>query len=279
MGANVSNQQTDILNKTTQRIINEQLTAVQSTTDTTVYSRQNINVDYSGANLTNCPLTISQNANVTASLLANNVSDLSNTIDTKLKAAVLNQVKQATEQVNTGLNFGQANVSNNVARTKNIMDQQLTNIIRNSITNVVSSQIGGEQTITVFARSLTCNNSPIEINQATIVDALSKNISESVIKNIATSDVGIDLKTKLDLKTAQKNEGLNFNFLMIIIAIVVLGGGAFAINKVTKGMNGKDGEGGSVVNRKNIAILSIGALGASGAWYFYERQKNSDPTL
>lgn len=226
MGANVSRQQTTILNKSVQDILNKYITNVSSKTDTSVYSNQKIQVDLSGSNLTNCPITVAQNANVSASLVANNISDLANTINTDLKNVVMNQVKQQAEQANKGFNVGQVNVSTTVSNVSTIIQQKLQNIVENSISNVVYSSVSNDQVVVVNARKLICKDGPIEVNQKTIVDALSESISSSIVQTIGQSKVGSDLGNAIEQSTKQSNTGFTLDFagLLILVAVIVIYG-------------------------------------------------------
>lgn len=151
MGANVSNQNTEILTKTVNDVLTQITTSFVNSTNTDAYSRQQVDVDLSFATLTGCPVQIDQSARIASSALADTNSKIDLELQNQLLNKVKDQISQQVDQVNQGLNLGQANIANVKAKLDTYAKNNLQNIITSSISNVVSSRAGQEQIVFIHA--------------------------------------------------------------------------------------------------------------------------------
>lgn len=233
MGANTSVQQSEILNSTVQNIVSESINEITNSTNADAYSNQKINMDMSYADLVNCKINIKQESKVTAGAFADTNNELSNDVSSKLSTIVQNQLEQSVKQANEGLNIGAVNTSVSMNKTKNYIEQNMHTLVRNSINNVVRTSAKNDQELNISARYLTCRNGEYNVSQGTIIDAVAKNISSTVVQNVLASEGGVELSNTIKQATDQFNKGLDLGFGLIIVVLLALmyGGYKMTSNK------------------------------------------------
>lgn len=236
MGTNVSSQ----LVESTTKIVNEAMTNIandsSNITKSSAMGYQTATVNAQGAQLVRCPITITQDANVTSQAFAdsrtNYQTDLTNTLATKLQE----QIDQKLSQVNKELNIGQTNVADITTRSKAYIENNLATIIKSSISNVVDVSAGSTQTATINLQGVRCVDSPQGIRQEALIAVMAQNISQSAVTNIIKNSVSTDIQKKIEQSVAQTNSGINPFALVgiILLVLVLIGSAVFFVPKMLK---------------------------------------------
>jgi hypothetical protein len=243
MGTNYSQQ----VSENTQKVVNNVLTTVtnrignSNTNLGSIYA--SIDFDISGGYLNNCPITISQTSKLSATVLLDVKSQVTNDVMNEITNQLTTQIEQALQQTNSGINFGQANT----AVTRNKIQQQVETIMKTALETSISNTLTNDQRITqniyFRARNLTCKNSPINVTQESILETVSTMTADTTVENIVKNSVMNDILADIKQTTAQVNKGIDFGIGLVIALLAVAG--FFFIPKLLKGMKGSgDGGGG-----------------------------------
>lgn len=222
MGANVSNQLVDSTSKITQNIMNSVITNTANEAIANAYVSQHAEIDAAGANLYKCPTEIKQDAKVTALAFGDLSNTLSNELDNKLQAKLKEEIKNVLEQVNKGVNLGQTNIADVTTRTQTYVEQNLKNLIQQSIKNTVQSTGAGDQYAKINLRGVKCVNSPAGITQGMIMNLMAKNISRNLVDNIIKNSAVAEIDKKVEQSVKQKNEGLDLGIGLVIVGIIIV---------------------------------------------------------
>ena len=223
MGVNASNQIIESVSRTVNTSMTKITNDTRNQSIVDAHSNQRVVVDYTGARLTRCPTTIDQSSAVKAAAWA----DTNNTLSTQLSNDLTNKIKetitQSLDQVNSGLNIGQANVANAKTSTQTYAENNIQNIINNSISNVVKTNASNNQEVFFYARGMVCVDSPLVINQTSILDIMSKQIATNLVDNTIKNALSNDIAKDIEQKASQVNKGIDLTFgIGALIMIVVL---------------------------------------------------------
>jgi hypothetical protein len=222
MGTNISRQQVDSTTELVQNVMNEVITSSTNQTIVNAYTNQHAEIDAHGANLTRCPLTITQNASTTALALGDVSNGLTAQLDNKLQAALNEKFDQTLKQLNEGINFGQTNVADVTTRTRTYLEQNLKNVINQSVTNVVQTTGKTDQNAKINLAGATCVDSPAGIDQKVVTNLISKNIAQTVVDNTVKNATEAEITKAVEQKVEQINKGLDFGIIIIVVIILAL---------------------------------------------------------
>jgi hypothetical protein len=246
MGSNYSQQ----VSKNTQKVLNNVLTSVtnkignENRNLSTAYTR--IDFDISGSYLDNCPITISQDSKLSATVMLDAKSAVTNDVMTEITNQLATQIDQALRQTNSGINFGQANTS----VTRSDIQQQVETIMKTALQTSINSTLTSNQNITQIiyfrARNLTCKNSPITVTQTSLLELVSTMTSDITLENIVKNSVMNDIMAKVSQTTEQVNKGIDLGLGLVLLAIALVGA-VFILPKILKkGGGGGSTEGGNI---------------------------------
>jgi len=251
MGANASMQAaTDISNITTQVMTKIQnTTTTSSNTITTLLQDITINAKVdpvclqickgSPSCLTTCyspgncvPTCGSGNiscvdVNQTGSISVNNnltsSSQNTATISSQLQSALSAYASGVTDQKNTGLNLGQANI----ASIKSYVNTNLSNIVNTSVNNAINNYLKtnttGTQIQTVNVGSISCpaNGTHNQFSQDVAIKVVATATSNAIIADLQTNNIISTSTTAATATTTQSNEGLSLGGIIIVIIIII----------------------------------------------------------
>ena len=183
MGTNVSTQNIKSMTNT----INKTLTNVSqnfSTTATSINtSRQDMELIIGEA--TGCSFKLTQDSRSNLAAMSKFSNEISNEVANQLKNTLKEEIAQIVKQKNEGINFGQTNVSalNTISNT--YLENNIENIIKTSISSTISNTVDSEQKIKITIGKLTCpsDNSSFIVSQEMIIEQISTNIVNNLVKN------------------------------------------------------------------------------------------------
>lgn len=222
MGANVSSQLVDNYSETVNKVITEVTNRIENVNKINLYASQEVELDLSHAKLNKCPVRISQHASSIASAFSDSNSTLSQQVVNELTNKIEKQIAQSLDQVNSGLNIGQANIANVKTKMTTYAKNIIENKVKNTIKNVVGSTTSMSQTVHLKGAFLDCTDSPIEIDQKVIIKSLASNISKAVVESIVDNKAANDIKEKIDQKVSQVNKGLDISFILILVILLAI---------------------------------------------------------
>jgi hypothetical protein len=219
MGNNFSDQ----LVKQTQTIVSQALTDVANNVDNSNYSNvriwQSVDLDVTGADMNRCKVTIAQDGNLASEQFMQATTEVQNEVATRIQSDLATLVTQTLDQVNKSIPIGAVNR----AKVESDIRQSVTNLIKTNIkTNINNLLYHTDQTqqnVKFRARYFKCRNSPISINQASIIDSMSSSTASNVITNIVKTESVAGIKADIDQKVKQANTGLDLSFIFILLIL------------------------------------------------------------
>jgi type IV pilus biogenesis protein CpaD/CtpE len=224
MGTNFSKQLVD----QTQTIISQALTDITTNVDNSLYgnvgSWQRIDMDLTGANIKRCPITVGQDSQVASEILSQADTTVANDVSQRLEGTLEALVAQTLDQVNKSIPLGANNSADVRTKITQSVNQLLKTSLVTNINNLMYTTTGNNQIVNFRGRYLLCRNSPITINQTSVIDAVSRSTATNVVTNIVKNEAAAGIKAEVDQKVKQANTGLDFGFIFIILALV-----AFAV--------------------------------------------------
>lgn len=266
MGANISSQIVTSTTQITQNVLNSIVTKTENSSTVIAYSSQNAKIIARGSTLINCPLRINQSARIDALALGDFSNSLTNQVTNDLKAKLDEQIRQVTEQLNRGLNLGQANISYIRSQSEAYLNQNLKTVVEQQISNVVKTQGVADQNSEIDITGSLCRGSPIEISQGILMNLMARNIANNIVNNVIKNSVTADVAKKIDQATKQANIGLDFS-MGIIIFIILVAVGFFFFAKAGKSF--LKSPAGKIV----MIVLVLGLLGLLG-FVIYRRTRS-----
>lgn len=258
MGTNISKQVIDSTTSITQKVLNEFVNTAETEAIARAYSNQEAVIDATGARLYKCPVTIEQDAKVTAASFGDTSNQLSNNLANELKAQIKEKLEQTLQQANKDLNLFQTNFSDVRTKSSTYIDTELTNIIKNGIKNTVVSEGVSGQKATIILRGADCVESPATITQKALIDIMARNISKSIVENTIKNSISAEVDKEIKQKVEQTNAGLNIAIVAIIILLVIVGGAGFILK--------------SPVGKIIMIVLVVAGIGAL-AYFIYKRTR------
>lgn len=221
MGSNYSRQVMDSVTESVNNSVTEVINTMESRADLNLYANQTIRANFDYADLTKCPVTVRQtsNAKVASFLDVNNnvTADIAN----DLKNTIREKIENTLEQVNSGLNLGQFNTADIITRTQTYATNNIENIIKTGISNVATMTSSHNQTIEFSARHMICRDSPINLSQEQMIEAIVSNIADNIVDNIVTNSAANDLIKEASNKVSQLNKGIDLGFGLLFILIII----------------------------------------------------------
>lgn len=240
MGANVSKTSQQILTKNTTDIVNQVITQYGNTQSNTLNNLQVIQVHVSKNAVLNCgSLNATQGQNVVFSALMkiNNedTKELANTIVSKLAA----QVASMTQQENSGINLGQANVNVNDSNIQQIMQTNVQSALKTTIDNTLKNNATNTSIIDFTIDGRVYIKGDCNFSQSSQVQYFSEmaalNIGKSLISNYNEADATAESKNTV----TQTNAGINWPWLgggiFGFIGFILVGYIIFTVIKKKKG--------------------------------------------
>jgi hypothetical protein len=206
MGANVSSESTDKLNKSVNKTINDFSTTIENSVSGKAISVQKMNVYFDGVECDE--LNINQISSVKLSIINQNQSALATAIKDTFKNNISDLTKSVTEQSNEDLSLGQANVSDKTTKIQSIIENDVHNIVSNTLKNSFETTSSSDQTLSIPLRN-TRVKGKCTFTQSSIVENISQNIVKNVLDNIAEKLSDNTIKGESDNKNSQKNAGID----------------------------------------------------------------------
>ena len=222
MGNNTSTQLIDQTQAIIAKALTEITTNVRNGKYSNVKSWQRVDIDVTGANMKRCPTYIGQDTSLTSNVLSQFDTDVANDVTQKVQSELQALISQTLDQINKSIPLGDSNNADVRTRIQQSVNQLLEANIASSINNVMYETSNTNQYISYRARYFICNNSPITINQTSTINAVSRGAATSTVTNIVTNEATADIKAKIDQEVKQANTGLDFGFMMIILALALI---------------------------------------------------------
>jgi Na+-transporting methylmalonyl-CoA/oxaloacetate decarboxylase gamma subunit len=221
MGANTSVLDQKVVSKQINNTLNSFISNFTANAEASSKLKQSMSVDFSGADLTGCPINVSQVASNKLSALVNLSSDQLNDISVNLKNQIDNMLSSKLEQKNTGLNLGQANIAKTKQDVRNYLTNNISNLLQSNINSSVAVDSTGEQVINAKFALIKCKESGINISQDMVLETIADNAATSVVKNINDIVASNTTENKVTSETSQINTGLTLSFGIAIVAAII----------------------------------------------------------
>lgn len=159
-------------------------------------------------------------------------------VNTSLTTKILNKVQNTSENLlsekidqwitnNITQNAGWLSIALNIAKTKNINQTDISNMISTNIStnisNVCAASVDTKQTIELFFCGNYINTN-VDLSQKAAITQLASCIYDNTIQNIVNNSVILDIVQQTDNEIAQ-NAGFNWYWLLaafVIISIIGL---------------------------------------------------------
>ena len=217
MGANVSTQNIESMTKQINTALTEVSTTVSNTSQSTNSSIQSVHLDLTGSK--NCRAQISQTSNSNLSAMSQFSSEISNDVANQLKNKLNEEIAQIVKQKNEGINFGQTNIANLKTISDTYVENNIQNIIKTQINNVISNTNSAEQEVVVYARNMECDSKDpsIIIDQKIVIEQISSNIANTLVKNAIKNVAENDVAKKITQTSDQTNAGLTFGGMIFLL--------------------------------------------------------------
>jgi len=218
MGANVSSQTNEAITKNINNVINEFSTNIEQNQSSNVDIKQYMDIEFSGSVICD-NVTVRQ----VASGKLSSLSQLNSDQKTQLAADISNQIKakleQAVAQKNSGLNLGQANVSNQRNIINNYIEHNIKNILETNIKSSTRTDTKGNQTMIFRPRNkFECTN--LDLSQELAIEQISQNMTKSLVEGATSAVLKNKTIAEAKQKATQTNAGLSLGFGMIILVIL-----------------------------------------------------------
>lgn len=216
MGANVSTQNSKSITSTVNDVLNSFSTSVQNDTSLSSSIEQTMNIRLINSNCGNINAT--QIASNKVSAMSKLSSQQQVDLSTQLENAVKTQLQQDVAQKNSGLNLGQANVSEQNTLIEQYLKNNVKNVVSATIKNSFSVNQSGVQVINFDMAGSTCNN--LNITQDMVMEQMSSNIATNLQKGAVSAVLSNKAIAAAKTTATQTNAGLSFGLIFIIIALV-----------------------------------------------------------
>lgn len=223
MGTNISHQTIDSTTAIVQNVMNQITTSITNEAILNAYTNQHAELDGSGGNFKRCPIKITQNASTTALAFGDVSNGLTSQLDNQLQAKLKEELSNTLEQLNKGINFGQTNIADVRTRTNTYIEQNLKNIINQSIKNTVSTTGKHDQFAKINLKGANCIDSSAGIDQESMMNLMAQNIANNIVENVVKNSAVADIEKKVEQKVSQINSGLDLGIGLIIGFIILIG--------------------------------------------------------
>ena len=226
MGANLSTQLNENINKT----IVDQSTKVL--TSTAGYSTSNLNVsqiqeiDMSGATIKNCDLNFKQDMKIYNRVYSSLSDTSSQDIQNKMNNTLKSVLKATTEQTIKDLVLFNANLSSVTNRSNNYNYSDMSTKISKELVATFNSAVVGSQNqkLTMKGVTIDCSDKgAVFVLQTVDISNIAQNVVKSESVTDAVNDYIQNITSDLTAKTEMKILGLDiFAFIGMIVTIVVI---------------------------------------------------------
>ena len=221
MGGNFSKTVNRNITNVTSRILQTSTTNVTNSLNVTSTNIQNVVVNM--RNSRGCSSVVNMKASIAMDVMMNNSTEVANVASAAISTALETMIKNTLEQVNEGLNLGQANVQETSNTIMTNINQEINTIVRTNITNSVYASARNKQTAVINLEGAICDPGISSmVSQEAITTLIAQKISDQITDTIMNNKIVADIKNKVENDTKQKNEGFNLNFLVIVIAVVAV---------------------------------------------------------
>jgi len=243
MGANISTQINENVQKIVSDTLNEQSSNTDNSLDCLADQTQVLNIGGKDAtiSLTNkCKMSIKQESHVKLDCMIKatketNMKQSSEAID-KLK----NLAKQKLEQENEGVNFGQLNISTAISKSDQYIEKNVKNIMNSVVNNALKVDVNASNVINLDFKNFDCDGAEIDISQSGVIKNIAKVVSKELITGWQKA-VGITtIVNETEQEAVQKNEGLSglaiFGIVFVVLIILIIM--AYLYSKMSSGSAG-----------------------------------------
>lgn len=250
MGGNFSVALKESISDITLKSINESLLEIDTNFDASNETYNKISVEI-GTISGNCNIEINNTIDTNIKKWVANMDDITQKIADSFTSEIDKTLQTDMEQANADFNMFQFNTS---VVKEDIVNNHMTdvkNLIKQTINRDIDISTNNDNSITV--KIDTCkDNGHFEQNTQIRNEEMSSAVADTLSKVFTENRYNIKEITDAQTALKQDNEGINLNFIMIIVAMVLLVGGS----------------GSTVIFRKNknmlmviAAILTIVGLG------------------
>lgn len=262
MGKNYSRQLVDMTQQIVSTASTNIVNSLSNRTDYNYRNDQEFKIDWTGADFNRCPISIAQESEIMSSVLNMNTTKFSDEVSNDISSQIDTLVTQTLEQVNKSIPVFNENEASVTMRIRQLVKQQINVSLKNSISNVLATNLSNSQIIDIGARYFKCRNSPITMTQSATIDAIASSTANSMIENVVRNSEVAAIKTQLDQKVSQVNAGIDFGFILFLIIAAVV---AFLVYSMKKA---KGTAKGIIKYRKQIALGLVGLSTAVGTVYY-----------
>lgn len=183
---------------------------------------QNVTLNMENAQLKHgCHLTNNMKIEISTQLYS--ISDIST--DSKQMNKVMDDIKNAfknaVDQANKELSITPQNndaLMQNISQT--LSEQSFVNKVKTTFAENIQSYNDISQKGVLNFNHGVCDGSKIDFNQLATIDSMTKSITSNIVKSGQISDLVTKLATSADNQSTQKNVGVNFTLIFIVLGIL-----------------------------------------------------------
>lgn len=222
MAFNFSKQVQTILTQSLTNVATNMMTDIANSNSAIMNGGQTMNFKFVGLKCTN--INILQSSNMQLTSMQTAITEVSSDVSQKMMQDLITKIKAAVAQENAGYPLG--NVNNSI-QDSTAITQIVTNLQANvatAIATIQSTLVTSTQTLTLEMEDVVCEN--LDITQDLILITAATQAANTIAKSQVAQDYINKIATDLDAAASQKNTGLDFNLIIILIAILVLAGGS-----------------------------------------------------
>jgi len=236
MGANVSSQTTEVINKTITDQSSEIMNSTEMSTRSELTADQKMNVDFRvGGTIKNCDLNFIQDLKIVNKIYSKIDSQMQQELVKKIEEKLDNEAKNEVMQDISGLNLGAANISETNNYIENYSFHDLSTLVVNTLANHVNNAIDANQDQVIrvnIAGDFDCSAGDAKgLIVAQNIDI--ENIIENTLKDKkvtkAINDFSKEVQNKATNKTTQTITGIDpfaiFGMIAgicLVIAIIIV---------------------------------------------------------
>lgn len=229
MGANVSASYQKQASVQIQKILSDTTNTVtnSSTNSNTINQTATLNIE----GVTGCTFEITQGATNALTALQKSATEQTTEIANQIAAQISQSAKAAVEQKNSGINFGQLNMSVSASVLDSKVESQIATSVQNAINNYVSNSASIDQTGTINIKQSSCppGGGAIRIDQTSMLTQVASQIVDSIMK---TKQLNLtEAKSDQDASATATQTNVGVDIAAGVVFLVVVGALVFIVSK------------------------------------------------
>ena len=220
MGANNTKQTQKDISTTITNSLNKTVTNISNTMTNSALSKQQIELDLTGAVIKG-NISIKQDSKVKMAALSKIDSAQVASMATELSNEIAKSLAVASEQKNSGITAGQSNNSEQNQLISTYVATNLSQIMETNLNNVINNTTSADQVIRIRAKYLNLEGNLI-VDQAAVIKSISDGISSTLVEQTLTAKSDNKQLSEMAAKSSQVNEMISlFGGLLVFIIIGV----------------------------------------------------------